>query len=180
MTGAQGYANADLAGALADEIRDDAVDADAGKQERKSGKNAEQDHGEAARRQRGSDNVIHGLRLVDHLFAVDLLIGAAKRFEQGGGGLVGPDHQERAAASGYIGHVVVGHLQAGQVELRAQGLREVGVQAPLVDVADHADDLHARSVGGEIQRVQAKRLSDGVFVAEVLPRENVVHDSDDG
>src|ERR1022692_2365104 len=82
----------------------------------------------------------------------------------------GPHYHGRARRS--HGNKFIWHLQAWDIEFRAQRLLIVGGQTPLLDVPDHADDL--RQPRGP---VHVDALADRILVGEVLPGKDFVdHD----
>src|SRR4029077_8364439 len=81
---AESHANADFLGALADEIRNDAVDANAGKKQRERGEDAEEYHGEAASSERIRDDLVYGQRAEEDLLAAHLPASAADGIEEAG------------------------------------------------------------------------------------------------
>ncbi len=104
---AERHADADFAGALADQIRDDAVDPDAGEQERERGKGGEQDHGEAACGEGALEDAVHGLDGVNDLVGVELGDGAADGGHDGGGIVVGAEDH-----GGHVGWPALRSLMA--------------------------------------------------------------------
>src|SRR5262245_27846686 len=76
---AQRESDADLLRPLADQIRDDAVEANARQKKRHCGEGVEQDHRKALRGQRAGDHLIHRLRSGDDVLAVLALRHVAQR-----------------------------------------------------------------------------------------------------
>ena len=169
---AKRHANADLLGALSDDVRDDAVDADGSESKSEDRECSEKNHDEAARGDGFGDDAFHGLIAVDHLLTAHLPAGPTDGVE---------DRREvsvvthgQAGARGDHRDEVVRHLHAGDVDLRAQRLGVIEIEPPLLHVADDTDDLQLSSAA-----VHDDAFADGVLVRKESAREDVVDDGDE-
>ena len=81
-----------------------------------------------------------------------------------------------AEPEGAMATKVVRHLHAWDVEVGAQRLLIVGGQPPLLDVADHADDLRQLS-----ESVDVDALADGILMGKIfLGKDFIDHDDERG
>ena len=78
---------------LPNEMRDNAIDADAGHEQRKGGKHSEHDHRKAASGQPGRNGSFHGLLTIHDVLAVDLLQHPANRPNLRKRSISRPEHQ---------------------------------------------------------------------------------------
>src|ERR1700684_4039968 len=127
-SGAKGHADADFGDALAGEIREHAVDADAREQECEAGENSEQQEQEALTVERGCDQLVHRGFVVERLIAAAAELLAERL-----------DHRRRIAfgADGerhYRGektHEVIGNLSEWVVDLIVDARLIVAGEAPM-------------------------------------------------
>jgi hypothetical protein len=90
--GPERHTDGDFMRSLTNEMRDYAIDADAGHEQRKGGKRSEHDHREAPSGQPGRNGSSHDLLTVHDEFAVDLLQHAANRRNLRKRSIGGPEH----------------------------------------------------------------------------------------
>ena len=76
--------------------------------------------------------------------------------------------------SGHQRHEFFRNLHEGIIELRLDRRFRIGIEPPLLHVADHAHDLGLHVKGAEIDA-----LPYGVFMREISARENVIYVHDD-
>jgi hypothetical protein len=170
---AQGDADADFVGALADEIGNHTVNSHTGQEQRQRGEDAEQNHGNAARGEGVGDDIIHGHYVVDDFPGIDFRDGAADGVHNGGGIALGAQNDGDGISD--EGHEFFGELHERKVHLGLNDGGGFGFKTPLLDVAADADDFGFHAEGGEM-----KMFADGIFAGEVGAREEVINDDDDG
>ena len=135
-------------GSLRHRIRDDAVDADACEHQRDAGEAHQQQHGEAAQRDRIGEQLFHRDDVVNRLIFIHLVYLAAH----------GSDQILRIRRRmNYQRRELCGKLRFGKVNLH----RVFSVEPVLLDIADDADDgapgLRILLRAGELDAL-AKRL----------------------
>src|SRR5262249_33211686 len=131
--------DADFVRPLTGQIRNNAVDSDAGKDERECGENTEQVHCEAASRERVGNGFVHRFHAIHNLLAVRFFYGVANGAQQGVWRNTRAHYE--LAAFGQQRHEFVRDLHHGKIELRLDGRVRVTVEPPVLDVASNADDL---------------------------------------
>src|ERR1700723_201960 len=132
-------AYAELARLLPHQIRNDAVDSQARKQQREQRERAEENHRKTLARNRAGNNFVHGLRARHNLFAVHALNGVPYRIEQPGLRPLRTHH--RAHAHRRERHGGVRQLHERKVKLRTKTFGIVGIESPLLHVSRHAHNL---------------------------------------
>ena len=120
---AEGHANADFLGALANDVGNHAVDAERGEDESKGCEHTEKGHGEPFLGERVSDDIGHGAGTVENELAVDGVNGLSNGFEGAGRGIGGANNDRRAAIDKREDRV--GNLLEGEVSLGLRVLRGV-------------------------------------------------------
>ena len=162
--GSEGHAHADLAGAAADGVGDDAVETDHPQEESHGGESTHEPGGDTVEigGRRVVDVVDHGRFLKRGEAGIDLVDGLAERGKEGVGILCG-------AGDGV--EVAIGGLEVGDVEDGAGR----HVEGAFLDVVDNADDLD-----GLLLVAPDDSLSDGFVAGEEAGGEELVDDGDAG
>jgi hypothetical protein len=159
---ADGEAHAEFARAAGGQVRDNAVESEAGEQEREDSEGTDQHQIQALCEQGAGDDFGHRVDVVERLVGVDLADGGADGGGYGGWVAGGFDHHS---------HTILGALSVGPIDLRAR----VAVQAFVANMSRDADDFSPRHSGDDRN---AEALAERALVAEDLAGDAVIEDTD--
>jgi hypothetical protein len=156
---------------LLHELRHHAVDADSGEDEREDREGGQQHPRQPLLRQRVVDDLLHRLAAVERHVGVAGVDRALDLLGHRRGADGGPHRPPGAVRRGR--HYLVGNLAQRDVDLRADLLEVVALEAPVPYVADDADHL---VVG--VDEIHVNPLADRILVGEACARQLFVDHHD--
>src|SRR5215468_5944799 len=151
----QHHAHSNLLRALSYQIGKHPVDPDAGQHQRQTGKEREQRHGEALTGNRTQNSLLHILHVKHNHLVTQFQDSMTKSLKAHRTGTLQAKENVPAQATDF--QVFVWYLSEGQIQLCMQWTGSIGVQSPLVHMANYADDLRVGNFVGFVRSTLKSR-----------------------